>query len=167
MQWQKLGTHTSFMTSNYHEEKTYMSTIESIKLNGVTHEIRTNSDGLTDDVKLGILKCFAGVAWASEDGQNLYNELRDALYPHTASQFVITNNLTKCTNSNSAMVIEKNEPYSATLTAESGYVIGSVTIEMGGADVTSSVYNQTTSSISIAAVTGNLTITAEAIADVG
>ena len=70
----------------------------------------------------------------------------------------ITNKLTNCTNSNSASTITEGSPYSATITANSGYVLDSVTVTMGGNTVT-----VTNGIINIASVTGNIVITATAI----
>ena len=69
--------------------------------------------------------------------------------------YSITNTLTNCTNSNSATQAAKGENYSATITANSGFELKSVTVTMGGSPV--SVSGGT---ISIAEVTGNIVITA-------
>lgn len=74
--------------------------------------------------------------------------------------YTITNNLTNVTNSNAAASVGDGDPYTATLTADAGYTLDSVTVTMGGVDVTSSVYNA--GSINIAAVSGNIVITASA-----
>ena len=37
--------------------------------------------GLTDDVKVALLDCFAHVAWTDEHGQDYYDALEEALYP--------------------------------------------------------------------------------------
>ena len=74
--------------------------------------------------------------------------------------YSITNNLTNVTNSNAAVSIGDGDPYTATLTADAGYTIDSVTVTMGGVDITSSAYDS--GSISIAAVSGNIVITASA-----
>lgn len=71
--------------------------------------------------------------------------------------YTITNNLTQCTNSNSATQVAKGSAYSATITAKSGYELKSVTATMGGSAV--SVSN---GKINIANVTGNIVITAVA-----
>lgn len=76
--------------------------------------------------------------------------------------YTITNNLTNVTNSNAAASVGDGDPYNATLTADAGYTLDSVTVTMGGVDVTSSVYNA--GSINIAAVSGNIVITASASA---
>lgn len=86
---------------------------------------------------------------------------------HATVQYTITNTLTQCTNSNNASVINELTAYSGTLTANSGYVMGTVSITMGGTDITSTAYDSSTKAISIASVTGNIVITAEAVEDVG
>lgn len=74
----------------------------------------------------------------------------------------ITNSLTHVTSSNAAVSVEDGAAYTATLTAESGYTLGEVTVKMGGTDITATAYNSDTGVISIAAVTGNVVITANA-----
>ena len=73
-------------------------------------------------------------------------------------QYSITNNLTNVTNSNNAITISENSPYNAILTPNSPYTLGDVTVTMGDVDVTSTVYNNGT--ITITSVTGNIIITA-------
>lgn len=77
----------------------------------------------------------------------------------------ITNTLTNVTNSNTATSIAENAAYTATLTADTGYTISSVTVTMGGVDVTTSAYTTATGAISIANVTGNIVVTATASED--
>lgn len=86
---------------------------------------------------------------------------------HATTQYTITNNLTNCSNSNSATVTNENSAYSGTLTVDADYVMDTVAIMMGGTDVTSTAYDSETGAISIASVTGNVVITAEAVEDVG
>jgi hypothetical protein len=71
--------------------------------------------------------------------------------------YTVTNNLTQCTNSNSATKVVQGSAYSATITAKSGYELKSVTVTMGGSPVTVSG-----GVINIANVTGNIVITAVA-----
>ena len=73
--------------------------------------------------------------------------------------YTITNNLTNCTNSNTAVSVKQNDSYSATITANSGYTLVAVTCTMGGTANT-----VTNGKISISNVTGNIVITASAIA---
>ena len=74
----------------------------------------------------------------------------------------ITNSLSHVSNSNAAVSVEDGAAYTATLTADIGYTMGSVVIKMGGTDITSTVYTASTGVISIASVTGDVTITAVA-----
>lgn len=75
--------------------------------------------------------------------------------------FTITNKLTGCITSNSATSTEDGTSYSATIILADGYAkFKTVTVTMGGNDVTSSVYAD--GKINIASVTGNVVITAVA-----
>lgn len=74
----------------------------------------------------------------------------------------ITNTLTNVTTSNDAVAAEDGTAYSATITAADGYTMSSVTITLGGTDITSTAYNANTGVISIAAVTSDVVITAKA-----
>lgn len=74
----------------------------------------------------------------------------------------ITNALTHVTSSNAAVAAEDGTAYSATITAEDGYTMSSVTVKMGGTDITATAYNADTGVISIASVTGDVVITANA-----
>lgn len=83
----------------------------------------------------------------------------------TAESFVTTysvsNRLTACSTSNSATSVEENAGYSAILTADDGYRLDSVTVTMGGVDVTNDVYAD--GEIAIGAVTGDVVISAVAV----
>ena len=74
--------------------------------------------------------------------------------------YTITNNLTNCTTNNNANSISANSSYSATISANSGYTLGSIAVTMGGNNITSSAVSG--SRISINSVTGNVVITANA-----
>lgn len=74
----------------------------------------------------------------------------------------ITNSLSHVSNSNAAVSVEDGAAYTATLTADSGYTMGNVVVKMGGTDITSTAYTESTGAISIAKVTGDVVITAVA-----
>lgn len=78
----------------------------------------------------------------------------------------VTATLSHVTSSNAAVSVEDGAAYTATLTAEGGYTLGAVTVKMGGVDITSTAYTASTGVISIASVTGDVTITAAATKDV-
>lgn len=75
----------------------------------------------------------------------------------------ISYSLSHIASSNHITYIEDGESYQTTLSANSGYDIGTVTVTMGGLNITSTAYNSSTGVISIASVTGNVTIIAEAV----
>jgi hypothetical protein len=71
--------------------------------------------------------------------------------------YSITNNLSHAVNNNSNTTVEKYNSYSANITVETGYKLDSVTVTMGGTDITSSCYSN--GNISIEHVTGDIIIT--------
>lgn len=72
----------------------------------------------------------------------------------------ITTTLSHVTISNTVASVDKNGSYSATVTPDTGYATPTITVTMGGADITSSAVSGST--ISIASVTGDVVITATA-----
>lgn len=74
----------------------------------------------------------------------------------------IAKNLTGCTISNAASQVEYGEAYTATIAAESGKVITSVVVKMGGVDITATAYSAGSGAINIDRITGAVSITASA-----
>ena len=74
----------------------------------------------------------------------------------------VTNNLVNVSSSNYKVAVRGGDSYTTVLSGTGLYAVddSSVVITMGGADVTSSVYNTSTHTISIASITGDITITA-------
>lgn len=92
-----------------------------------------------------------------------YGAGRDRTIGYAATVYrSITNSLTHVTSSNAAVSVEDGATYTATLTAESGYTMGTVVVKMGGTDITSTAYTASSGVVSIAEVTGDVTITAVA-----
>ena len=83
---------------------------------------------------------------------------------HMPGTVTITNTLTGCTSSNAAASATEGDSYSATITASSMYTLtgATVSITMGGVDITAEAYDSGT--ISIDELTGNLSITITAVA---
>lgn len=83
---------------------------------------------------------------------------------HQPGVYAVTNNLTGCSNSNTAASVTDGGSYSGTITASSGYTLtgATVSITMGGTDITGIAYSNGT--ISIASVSGALVITVTAVA---
>lgn len=82
--------------------------------------------------------------------------------PEEKVMYTITQNLTNVTSDFTGTEVESGASLEITLSEESGYTMGDVTVTMGGADVTATAYSSTTGKISIAEVTGNVVVTAEA-----
>ncbi len=121
-------------------------------------------DGFTAEEKSLMLALFEASAYADPDMLQTYNTLKQKwLGGAVTKTYTITNNLTNVSTSNTARVITEGIAYTATLTAASGHSLKTVTVTMGGADVTTTVYNG--GAISIASVTGNVVITAVAEQD--
>lgn len=73
------------------------------------------------------------------------------------TQYAISNNLANATTSNSTVLVNANDSYSATITVNGGYELSAITVTMGDTDITSTAVSGTT--ITISAVTGNVVIT--------
>lgn len=76
--------------------------------------------------------------------------------------YTVTQTLTNATTDIAETSVNYGASISGTVTADSGYTLGTVTVEMGGVDITSTAYDNTDDSINIASVTGNVVITATA-----
>lgn len=103
------------------------------------------------------------------DGGMIYADCFGAGYDRVVSfgerdvtTWSVTNTLTNAANSNGAASVVAGAAYSATISANSGYTLESVTVTMGGEDVTASVYSG--GQITIGSVTGDIVITAVAVA---
>lgn len=77
--------------------------------------------------------------------------------------YSISSTLNNVSISNNAIAIEKGTEYSATLTTANNYSINTVTVTMGGVDITSTAYAD--GEIYIESVTGNINIEATAVFD--
>lgn len=72
----------------------------------------------------------------------------------------VTKTLANCTLSNNASSIENGKPYVAEITPNEHCAVTSITITMGGVDITNTAYSD--NSINIAQVTGDVVITVKA-----
>lgn len=82
------------------------------------------------------------------------------IYFMADTEYTITKSLTNVTLGNSADAAYRNSTYVSTVTADVGYTLASVTVTMGGDDITSEVYDDGV--ITIPQVLGDLVITATA-----
>lgn len=125
----------------------------------------TYSDGSTEvladeDYTLsGTLTVGTATITATYEGEtDTFNVTVTQYVPH----YAIVNNLTHVQSSNPTVSVEENDSFATSLGVQIGYAMQSVSITMGGVDITSSAYDEDTRAISIAAVTGNVVITAVA-----
>ena len=132
---------TSFYGFTYSDDTTYEKTINSGKDTAFVVNV------VDLDNKIIHSFCYeAGVDRVISCGSKVYHS--------------INNTLSHVVTDNGATSIEDGAAYSATLTADTGYTLGTVTVTMGGTDITSTAYSD--GGISIASVTGDIVITAVA-----
>lgn len=137
-----------------------MSSITEIILNGTRYPL----GGVTTEQKAALIGAINAIgAFDVSNGQAVIDAFNNAW--GVESVYTITNQLQHVTNSNAQSTAVSGSSYTASLTAESGYAIASVSITMSGVDVTSSVYSDGT--ITIDEVSGNIKIIAEAVVDIG
>lgn len=114
--------------------------------------------GLTQTEKDLILMLFSKAAYAESDAESAYDAL-ESLWTTTTRP--ITYNLSHVSSSNTTASVESGQNYTTTLTASTDYTLNTVTVTMGGVDITSTAYSSGT--VSIPSVTGNIVITATAV----
>ena len=132
---------TSFFGFTYSDDTTYEKTINSGKDTAFVVNV------VDLDNKIIHSFCYgAGVDRIISYGSKVYHS--------------INNTLSHVVTDNEATSIEDGAAYTATLTADTGYILNSVTITMGETDITSTAYSN--GNISIASVTGDIVITAVA-----
>ena len=121
--------------------------------------IKTSGTGLSDTAKnllIAILKNAVYTVNQKTNIEALENALSTQNTPTDA--WSIVQNLTYVTSTNTAFNVKKGESYTTSLVANTNYTINSVTVVMGGVDITNTAYNNGV--ITINSVTGNVTITA-------
>lgn len=142
----------------YRMNKSYAYTdgTEKVTSSGNNHTITFNAGELSAGTKNGSIRVTdTNGNIAEADFTLIINE-----GTQTPTSYTITKNLSNCSCSNSATSITSDSSYSATITANSGYDLSSITVTMGGTNITSSAVSG--SRISISSVTGNIVITASA-----
>lgn len=85
--------------------------------------------------------------------------------PEDVTAWTVSQILTHVSSSFTASAVANQGAFEAELTADDDYAIANVIVLMGGEDVTSTAYDDTTDTITIASVTGNLQIIATAVAE--
>ena len=72
--------------------------------------------------------------------------------------YSVTSTLNGCTLNNTATKVKSEETYVATITESANTTINTVTVKMGGVDISSTAYNPNSKTIGINIVTGNIEI---------
>ena len=75
--------------------------------------------------------------------------------------YTVSSSLSHVTSDNNATTVLEGESYSATISAVAPWSVGTITVSMGGVDITASAVSGST--ITIAEVTGNIVITASGV----
>ena len=146
-------THNASTTDGTYE------TMADLEARVAALESGQSGTGLTDEEKQLILDLFAKAAYADDDAALSYDELA-ALWAIITRSVLLS--LTHVTSSNTSASVEDGASYTTTLTADTNYTLNTVSVTMGGVDITSTAYSSGT--VSIASVTGNIVITATAVA---
>lgn len=85
-----------------------------------------------------------------------------SLDPTEPVTYIVTQTLTHVTSDFSGSTVGAGDPLVVTLTPDTDYVMDTVSVIMGGVDVTATTYDSTTNKVTIASVSGAVTITATA-----
>lgn len=132
----------------------------SQNLNGLTTEEKSLLLSLVNNAlygaDVGAVKARLNTLWSGESGGDSGG---DSGGTDSGTLYTISTNFVNVASDNSAVSATANRAYSANLTATVGE-LASVTITMGGVDVTADVYADGV--IAIPAVTGNIVISASA-----
>lgn len=135
------------------------------RLSALAEEIANlNTDGISATARNLLITILRNGVYSSDQKANI-TDLETALGGSDApvvKSYAITNTLTNCTTNNAVTSVTDGDSYTATLTAADGYALNSVVVTMGGTDITSTAYSS--SVITIASVTGDVSIVATAVA---
>lgn len=146
------GTDTTNITLSYTGIYTNYEFTKGKKVNGSW--VKGSAKGIVVDER-----------YDKVDFSTFFDEVKtpDNVVAGGTTLYNVTNTLSHVSNSNTAITINSTTSYLAALTADSGYVIDTVEITMGGDDVTDTVYNSENGVIYISEVTGDIVITASAV----
>ena len=160
LEFSGLNIRVNDLENNIHELK---SDLEQLKQNGTG-----TGTGVTTEVKTLMLSLFKSAVYNNPEMQVTVDALEQKWTGSGSSEgeetvyYIITNNLTNVSSSNSTGSVVKGASYSATLTVNDGYEMESVTVTMGGSDISATAYANGV--VTIENVTGNVVITANATA---
>lgn len=97
-----------------------------------------------------------------DEQENTHYEYIQAIKTPTPGTYTVTQNLTNVTSDFSGASVGEGAALDVTLTADGSMTIGTVTVTMGGTDISGTAWDSGTGKVTIAAVTGDVVITASA-----
>lgn len=131
---------------------------------------RTAENGTKHVISANVTFCnMSDISGGTTDGSAISVEMRfngepflgDA-WANAATSYVVQQSLLNVTSTFTGTSVVSGDSLTATLSADSGYTLASVVVTMGGVDITATSYDDTTDTVSITSVTGNVIITATA-----
>ena len=132
---------------------------EGIYQNSVAIENMDN--GLNDTARTLLTTILRNAVYTSDQSLNI-DYLQTILSNKSVKNYTVESNLAYVTIDNFDNVVVRGNAYVATLFAIDKYIIDTVTVTMGGVDITATAYDDN-GNIRIAAVTGDVVITASAL----
>lgn len=125
----------------------------------LTEEDSTLITWTMDDTDVGNAGVYLRVCIEGDGADLIVTVDEEITYGGTdVTNYTVAQNLANVTSDNSQAVVTSGGSFSTTLAACSGYELSSVTVTMGGLDITTSAYSNGV--ITISNVTGNIVITA-------
>lgn len=140
------------INSHSHTNKAILDTITQEKINSWNSDKTTFNDFSVEETATEKILKFKGV--------EIFRCSLQVPGSSGATTYSVTYNLSNCSSDVKTSSITSGSSYSATISPNDGYTISSITVTMGGVDVTSTAVSGT--NISISSVTGNIVITATA-----
>lgn len=178
----------TFLTSE--DEKNFVQSVNGVKPDPETGDVRitvpdsggnANQGGLSATASALLINILRNAMYTADQSANITAletalasggsapdvpvdpDIPDEPDVPVVTTYTIVNVLTNVTNSNSTAKVSEGASYIGKLTADDGFNMDTVTVTMGGVDVTADVYADGT--ITIESVTGNVIITASAVED--
>lgn len=161
--WRLKGTFNIPDQTNITENESTDANGQTLVYTGIrtTHKFTDNTDEYGQPQ--GANSVIVDVAADLADVSTFFDAVTtpDTLQAKTpVTMYSITNTLTHCTTNNAATSVASGNAYAATITADTGYTLGTVTVTMGGVDISSTAVSG--GAITVPSVTGALVITATA-----
>ena len=131
-------------------------TTDKTSIVNAINEAASTGNGLDEEAQELLMDILRNAIYASDQSENI-----DALEYNLSGglqKYNITYNLINSSSSNTKTRISESKSYTTTITAQSGYSLLSVTVTMGGTDITSTAYSNGV--VTIAEVTGDIVISA-------